>query len=78
MIPYLALLIPIPVLMYMYNYTGIWFLVIGEVLSLMWVFMALKGFRSQDDDGWAKKVFLFSVNYLTIILIVMILDTVRL
>ncbi|MNZ92827.1 Protoheme IX farnesyltransferase 1 [compost metagenome] len=78
MIPYLVLLVPIPILMYMYNYTGIWFLVIGEVLSLMWVFMALKGFRSQDDDGWAKKVFLFSVNYLTIILIVMILDTVRL
>ncbi|MBA9084405.1 protoheme IX farnesyltransferase [Fontibacillus solani] len=78
MIPYLVLLVPIPILMYMYNYTGIWFLVIGEALSLMWLFMALKGFRSQDNDAWAKKVFLFSINYLTISLIVMILDTVRL
>ncbi|MNE06716.1 Protoheme IX farnesyltransferase 1 [compost metagenome] len=78
MIPYLVLLVPIPVLMYMYNYTGIWFLVIGEALSLMWLFMAIKGFRSQDNDAWAKKVFLFSINYLTISLIVMILDTVRL
>lgn len=78
MIPYILLLIPIPILMYMYDYTGIWYLVIGEALSLMWAFMALKGFRSQDNDAWAKKVFLFSINYLTISLIVMILDTVRL
>ncbi|WP_410772041.1 heme o synthase [Fontibacillus sp. BL9] len=76
MIPYLVLLIPIPVLMYVYNYTGMWFLVIGEVLSVAWLFMALKGIRSKDNDSWAKKVFLFSVNYLTIALIVMILDTV--
>lgn len=78
MIPYLALLIPIPILMYVYDYTGIWFLVIGELLSVAWLLMALQGFRAKDNDVWAKKVFLFSVNYLTILLIVMILDTVRL
>ncbi|MGG6310200.1 heme o synthase [Paenibacillus macerans] len=78
MIPYLALLIPIPALMYAYDYTGIWFLVIGEILSVAWFLMALQGFRAKDNDAWAKKVFLFSVNYLTIVLIVMILDTVRL
>lgn len=78
MIPYLVLLLPIPVLMYVFGYTGMWFLVIGVALSVAWLFMALKGIRSKDDDAWAKKVFLFSVNYLTIALIVMILDTVRL
>lgn len=77
MIPYLVLLLPIPVLMYVYGYTGMWFLIIGEALSLVWLYMALKGIRSQNNDTWAKKVFIFSVNYLTISLIVMILDTVR-
>lgn len=77
MIPYLLLLLPIPILMYVYGYTGIWFLIIGEALSIVWLYMALKGIRSQDNDAWAKKVFIFSVNYLTISLIVMILDTVR-
>lgn len=77
MLPYIALLIPIPILMYAYDYTGIWFLVIGELLSVAWLYMAVKGFRSKDDDQWAKRVFLFSVNYLTIALIVMILDTIR-
>ncbi|GJM81028.1 hypothetical protein HMSSN139_35240 [Paenibacillus sp. HMSSN-139] len=78
MIPYLVLLIPIPILMYAYGYTGVWFLAIGTLLSVAWLFMALQGFRAKDNDAWAKRVFLFSVNYLTIALIVMILDTVRL
>lgn len=78
MIPYLVLLLPIPVLLYTYNYTGIWFLIIGELLSVLWLLMALQGFWAKDNDAWARKVFLFSVNYLTICLIVMILDTVRL
>jgi protoheme IX farnesyltransferase len=75
MLPYIALLIPIPILMYVYNYTGIWFLIIGEILSVLWLFMAVKGFSSQDNDTWAKKVFLFSINYLTIMLLVVVLDT---
>lgn len=75
MIPYLVLLIPIPILMYMYGYTGIWFLIIGEILSLGWLYYGLQGFRAKDDDVWAKKVFLFSINYLTINLIVIILAT---
>ncbi|MFD1178178.1 heme o synthase [Paenibacillus puldeungensis] len=78
MFPYLFLLLPIPVLMYVYNYTGMWFLVIGEIMSLAWILLALKGVRTQDNDAWAKKVFLFSVNYLTILLIVIVFDTVRL
>lgn len=76
MIPYLVLLLPIPVLMYVYGYTGLWFLVIGELLSLSWLLMALMGFKSQENEAWAKKVFLFSINYLTVSMIVMILDTV--
>lgn len=75
MLPYIALLIPIPILMYVYNYTGIWFLIIGEILSVLWLVMAVKGFNSQDNDTWAKKVFLFSINYLTIMLLVIVLDT---
>ncbi|AZS17188.1 heme o synthase [Paenibacillus lutimineralis] len=78
MIPYLVLLLPIPILMYVYDYTGMWFLIIGELLSVSWLLMALKGFRSQENDAWAKRVFLFSINYLTVSMIVMILDTVRL
>lgn len=75
MIPYIALLLPIPAIMYAYHFTGIWFLVIGTALSAVWLIMALMGFRKQDVEAWSKKVFIFSINYLTISLIVMFLDT---
>ncbi|MNN76525.1 protoheme IX farnesyltransferase [compost metagenome] len=78
MIPYLALLLPIPPLMYAYGYTGLWFLIIGEAVAVMWLYMALMGFsKKSNTDTWAKKVFLFSISYLMITLLVMILDTVH-
>jgi protoheme IX farnesyltransferase len=38
--------------------------------------MCVAGFRAKDDVQWAKSMFLFSINYLTILFIVMVLDTV--
>lgn len=78
MIPYLALLLPIPPLMYAYGYTGIWYLIIGEAFAVIWLVMSLQGFsKKTNDDVWAKKVFLFSISYLMFNLLVMILDTVH-
>ncbi|MBT2291912.1 heme o synthase [Paenibacillus albidus] len=77
MIPYVALLIPVPILMYMYGYAGIFYLVISTALSLMWLLLNLKGFRAKDDEAWAKKSFFFSINYLMVSLIVLVLDTVH-
>lgn len=77
MIPYLALLVPLPILMYVYGYAGVFFLAISLLLSLVWLYIALKGFRAKDDEAWSRKVFLFSINYLTVSLFVLILDTVR-
>ncbi|GGA35140.1 heme o synthase [Paenibacillus physcomitrellae] len=77
MIPYIALLLPIPYLMYANDITGIWFLIIGTALSAIWLIMALVGFMKQDVEKWSKRVFIFSINYLTLSLIVMFLDTVH-
>lgn len=77
MIPYLVLLVPLPILMYVYGYAGVFFLAISLLLSLVWLYIALKGFRAKDDEAWSRKVFLFSINYLTVSLFVLILDTVR-
>jgi protoheme IX farnesyltransferase len=77
MIPYVALLLPIPVLMYVYDYAGIFYLVISAGLSLAWLYLTLKGFRAKDDDAWAKQNFFFSINYLTVSLIVLVLNTIH-
>ncbi|GAB6988025.1 heme o synthase [Paenibacillus pini] len=76
-IPYLVLLVPIPILMYTLGYTGIVFMIVSLLLSLVWLYLGIRGFKAKNDDAWAKKLFFFSINYLTISLIVMILDTVH-
>ncbi|MBB3129760.1 protoheme IX farnesyltransferase [Paenibacillus rhizosphaerae] len=74
-IPYLVLLVPVPVLMYAYGYVGIYFMIISLLLSLIWLYYGMKGFTAKDDEAWAKKTFFFSINYLTLSLIAMILNT---
>ncbi|WP_063566135.1 heme o synthase [Paenibacillus sp. O199] len=77
MIPYLVLQIFVPVLMYAYGYAGIFYLTVSLILSVLWLYYALKGFSAQNTDAWAKKVFLYSINYLSLSFILMILDTVH-
>ncbi len=77
MIPYVALLLPIPVLMYIYDYAGIFYLVISTALSLAWLYLTVSGFKAKDDEAWAKKNFFFSINYLTVSLIVLVLNTIH-
>ncbi|CAM3050267.1 heme o synthase [Paenibacillus sediminis] len=77
MIPYIALLIPVPILMYVYGYTGIVYMIVASLLSVIWLFISLRGFTVKDNDAWAKKAFMFSINYLTVSLLVMIFDTVH-
>lgn len=77
MIPYVVLLIVSSVLFYYYNYVGLIFLITSVTLGVIWLFYCLAGLKTNDDNLWARKTFLFSVNYLTIIFIVMIIDTVR-
>lgn len=77
MIPYLGLQIFVPILMYAYGYAGIFYLTVSLILSVLWLYYALIGFRAKNTDAWAKKVFLYSINYLSLSFILMILDTVH-
>jgi len=77
MIPYVALLVPVSILMYVYDYAGIFYLIISTALSLAWLVINLMGFKAKDDEVWAKKSFLFSINYLTVSLIVLVLNTIH-
>lgn len=77
MIPYVVLLIPIPFIMYAYDYAGIFYLIISAGLSIAWLILNLRGFQAKDEEVWAKKSFFFSINYLTISLIVLVLNTIH-
>ncbi|MHA6483080.1 heme o synthase [Paenibacillus sp. strain BS8-2] len=77
MIPYVLLLLPTVVLIYTYGYAGIYFLIISVVLSLVWLFHTISGLRTADTEKWAKFNFLISVNYLMVVFIAMIANTLK-
>ncbi len=57
-------------LLTVFRYTGFVYLVVMVTLGLMWLGMAIRGFRINDDKKWARKMFFFS---LVIILIFSVL-----
>lgn len=76
MIRYIVLLVPVSILLTFFGYTGQIYLYTATILGLWWAFMSIKGFKARDEELWAKKMFIFSINYLTILFIVMVIDTV--
>jgi heme o synthase len=76
MVRYLVLLTPVSLLLFAYNYVGYIYLVAATGLGMVWLFMCLKGFKAEDDETWARKMFMYSINYLTLLFLVMVLDTV--
>jgi protoheme IX farnesyltransferase len=76
MVRYIVLLVPMSILLYVYGYVGPIYLIAAAGLGLVWAFMSLAGFNTDDEVKWAKKMFVYSINYLTIMFILMIVDTV--
>ncbi|MCU6709254.1 heme o synthase [Paenibacillus sp. J5C_2022] len=77
MIPYVLLLLPTVVLMYTYHYAGIYFLIIALVFTVVWLIHTLTGLSANNTDKWAKINFLISVNYLMIVFIALIANTLK-
>jgi len=75
-IRFLVMLVPVSLLLYAYGYVGEIYLAAAIALGLGWTLIGLAGFRTQDDDNWAKRMFVFSINYLPLLFIIMILDTI--
>ncbi|WP_256759781.1 heme o synthase [Cohnella sp. WQ 127256] len=75
MLPYILLLIPTSILMFYYDYVGVYFLTLSVGIAAIWFIHAVSGLRAKDDTKWAKADFMISINYLMIMFLAMILDT---
>ena len=75
MVPYVALLTVATTLLYVYGYVSVIYPIVTGVMGLIWLVYCLAGFVAKDDRIWARKTFLFSVNYLTVINIMLVLST---
>lgn len=72
---HIALFALVVMLLPLSGYTGIGFLTVAFATSLWWLLMALRGYRPDINvEGWAKRVFGFSIVNITLLSIAMSLD----
>jgi protoheme IX farnesyltransferase len=69
---WIACLFPLP--FYLYS-LGTVFLVLATLLNIGWLVLGIKGYRAKGDIKWATSMFVYSLNYLTILFVAMIVVT---
>ncbi|WP_062105482.1 heme o synthase [Bacillus niameyensis] len=69
---YVACLLPLP---FFLASLGITFVVITTLFNVLWLVVSIKGLYTKNDLKWAHIIFLWSVNYLTIVFLLMIIVT---
>ncbi|SFF94862.1 protoheme IX farnesyltransferase [Halobacillus alkaliphilus] len=69
---YVACLLPLPI--YLASLGSI-FLIIAFTLSAGWLVLGIYGFFMKDDYKWATWMFVYSLNYLTIMFLMMVVVT---
>ncbi|MGO4890683.1 heme o synthase [Anaerobacillus sp. MEB173] len=72
---YIVCLLPLPFLLMS---LGITFVIVAALLTIAWIFASIYGFYTKDDFKWAHLMFLFSVNYLMILFMLMFIVTLPL
>lgn len=70
MLGWVLLLFPLPFLL---MELGTPFILLATVLNIGWLYLALKGFKAKDDLKWATGMFVYSLNYMTILFVSMII-----
>jgi len=73
MLVWVACLLPLP--FYMFD-LGLAFVILATLLNLGWLALSLAGFRMKDEMKWATLMFVYSLNYLTILFVSMIIVTI--
>lgn len=69
---YVTCLLPLPFFLMSLGKT---FIVIATLLNFVWILLSIGGFFTNSDIKWARAQFLYSVNYLAILFILMIIVT---
>ncbi len=77
MIRYVVLLVPVTLLLHLYGYVGYVYLVAVTIMGFIWLGMTIAGFMMKDEEKWSKMMFIYSINYLTLMFILMVVDTTK-
>jgi len=70
MLGWVLLLFPLPFLL---SELGMGFLILASILNVGWLYLAIRGFKAKDDLKWATGMFVYSLNYMTILFVSIII-----
>lgn len=70
MLVWVLFLLPLPILL---QELGSVFIALATLLNLGWLYLAIKGFKAKDDIKWATGMFIYSLNYMTILFVSIII-----
>ncbi|ACR69397.1 protoheme IX farnesyltransferase [Edwardsiella ictaluri] len=56
------------------GYAGYKYLIVAAVVSIWWLGMALRGYKTENDSIWARKLFVFSIVAITSLSVMMSID----
>ena len=73
MLMWVLLLFPLPFLL---PQLGTGFIVFATLLNVGWLYLAIKGFKAKEDLKWATGMFVYSLNYMTILFVSMIIFSI--
>lgn len=76
MLLYIVGLLFVCILLTVFGYTGYIYLAVAIVLNLIWLIIAIQGFQASDNLKWARKMFLFSLIFITILSLMISVDFV--
>lgn len=73
MLAWILVLFPLPFLL---QELGIGFILLATALNVGWLYLAVKGFKAKEDLKWATSMFVYSLNYMTILFVAMIIFSI--
>ena len=56
------------------GYAGYKYLIVAAAVSVWWLGMALRGYKTENDSVWARKLFVFSIIAITSLSVMMAVD----
>ncbi|HEX6593267.1 MAG TPA: heme o synthase [Bacillota bacterium] len=69
---YVACLFPLPFFLIS---LGLPFVIVATILNVIWLVLAMRGFYTKDDWKWAHQIFIYSLTYLTVLFMMMVVVT---
>ncbi|MFC5602276.1 heme o synthase [Sporosarcina koreensis] len=72
MFVYIACLLPLP---FYLGSLGMVFIVLATILNIGFLAVSIRGFFTKDDNRWAYVMFIYSVNYIAILFLLMVAVT---